>query len=589
MKIIFLKILGILDKDQKQKYFKSLVFMFLNSILELFTIGIILPLLAIAAVPDLSVQLKNGGKILTLLMRSFHGPVLALGVIVLLLFILKNSAGYYLYAYYNKFVYSIATKLSGRKLEEYYNISYMDFQAVDSAEKIRDICYLPIEFAHHILLGSIIIISESMVALMFISWMLVFQLNIFMMVIGAMLPFVIVSWRISARYLKSSKNTIQSMNPLSLNKLANALSGMPEAKIYGKEDYFKGEYLQSQEKLNYQLGRLNTAVAIPGGLSELFPGAAIFLILLIFEGAGGKIEAYSLYVLGLFAAFAYRIIPSANKILNAVVHMRTYSFTIDRMPVNIMPGDMKSVESLRRDIPQMQFNSEIEMQGISFAYPGLKTVLLNDLSFCIKRSDIIGLVGRTGSGKTSLVRILLQIARQNSGTILIDGKSLREEEVLSWQRLFAYIPQDAAVLSDSVSANVAFGVPEYLIDEEKINNALNGAGLGKFVSQLPDGIRTMIGERGSNISGGQRQRLLIARALYRDAKILIFDEAMSELDITSEQEVLRTISRLNLEGKTVLIVSHHIGALSGCNKIYSLRHGKLQEISLSDMERVRKN
>jgi ABC-type multidrug transport system fused ATPase/permease subunit len=482
------------------------------------------------------------------------------------------------YAYYNRYAYSIASELSKKKLNQYYSLSYPDFQKSNTAEQLRETFSLPIEFAHHILLGSMIILSESMVVILFSAGMAFFQFRIFLMIICTLLPFVLLAWYLSARFLKETKKTIQRISPVTLNRLSDALSGFQEAKLYHKEDYFIERYMKGQHDLNVQFGKLNAANAIPGRLSEVFAVAGMMLLLLFYYGVEGQLTASVISLLTIFVAFAYRVIPSINKILNAIVQMHTYSFTADMMPAWSDPAGVSSLPRNPQEKATVKFDREIEMRHITFSYPERNNPILNDLSWSIGKSEMIGLVGRTGLGKTSLVRILLQLLKQDSGSIAVDGRVLHESDIPSWQRLFAYIAQDAAVLSDSIEANVAFGLPKELIDTKKVHDVLRQAGLVDFVDLLPEGLNTLVGERGRNISGGQKQRLIIARTLYRNADILIFDEAMSELDAASEQEVLDTIASLHREGKTIIIISHHQRTLMHCTKIYSLRQGRLHEV-----------
>jgi ABC-type multidrug transport system fused ATPase/permease subunit len=177
------------------------------------------------------------------------------------------------------------------------------------------------------------------------------------------------------------------------------------------------------------------------------------------------------------------------------------------------------------------------------------------------------------------MRVILQLIRQDSGSMMIDGNELYPADFPSWNRLFAYVTQDSFILSDTVEANIAFGIPKFSINTEKVNEVLQRVGLAEFVSKLPQGIYTRLGEHGKNISGGQKQRFIIARALYRDAEIFIFDEAMSALDTVSVQDVLSTLLSLHCKGKTIIIVSHHQQSVSLCTKIYSLKQGKLHIIS----------
>lgn len=587
LKDLFLRAFRILNTRQRHTYVVSLLFMFANSILELFTFGLMIPFITAIASP----RFFAGFTLFRLPVRSFdpsqhYYPAVLLGSVILFLFIAKNIAGFYLFAYYNKFVYSVAADLSREKMHEYYKQGFPEYQKSHTAEMLRKIAFLPVEFSQHIILGSIIILSEFMIVALFAAGMAVVQFSVFMLTMCTLLPFVGFAWMMSVRYLKITRRTIQQRSASNLRTLSDSLSAYQEAKLYHKEGFFIGRYTEGQHDLNGHLAKLNAANAIPGRLSEIFAVAGLMLILLFSFQTGERSTVSIITVLTLFTAFTYRVLPSFNKILNAVVHMHTYSFTIDlvapvRTPVSSFGKTMNS------NRPPLQFNDAIEMRNISFGYPEQKIPIINNLSLRLNKSDFIGIAGRSGLGKTSLVRVLLQLVRQTSGDIAFDGKILREEDLFSWQNLFCYVPQDPVILSESVKANIAFGIPDTMIDVYAVTTILQKVGLSETVQRLPGGLETIVGERGNNLSGGQKQRLSVARALYRNAEIFIFDEAFNELDKASGRELLDLIVSLHRSGKTIILISHHAQPLSLCKTIYSLRNGRLtktEKIALTQMQ-----
>ena len=567
-----------------------MVFMFLSSLLELFTIGLLVPFLGMIVSPG---SWMNHPWIVSFLspFQSLPFPeiITIFGIIIFSLFIVKNIISYFLYSYYNRFVYSLATELAENKLRRYYALSFLDYQKKNTAEMLREISTLPIEFAHHIVLGSMIILSETMVLILFAAGMALLQFRIFFMMMVTMVPFAFMAWYASGRFLKNTKETIQQRSPESLNNLSDALFVFQETKLYDKEKYFTDRYSMGQRDLNTQLGKLNTANAIPGKLSEIFAIAGILLILVFYYSFGGQLTISIVSLLTLFVAFTYRSIPSVNKILNAAVHMHTYSFTTDAMPA-VESGDRQRSHP-ENDLhhSSLRFTNAIELRRITFSYPQRKKPVLNNLTLHIAKGEMIGFIGHSGSGKTTLMRIIVQLIRQDSGTLMLDGNEIRYADIPSWSQLFAYVTQDSFILSDTIESNIAFGIPESSITTKRVLEVLQQVGLTDFISKLPLGISTRLREHGKNISGGQKQRFIIARALYRDADIFIFDEAMSALDPVSVQEVLSTLSSLHREGKTIIIVSHHKNAVSLCNKVYSLKQGKLQLISQARRTRKRKN
>jgi len=580
------KTFRILNSQQRRTYGVSLLFMFFSSLLELLTLGLLIPFITAIVSPNTFAGLTFFRSFPPFwnLLQGFY-PAAVLGIIVSLLFVIKNIVGYFLYTYYNRFVYSIAADISKDKMFEYYKIHFQDYQKSNSAEMLREIAFIPVEFSQHIILGSMTIVSEAMLIVLFATAMVVLQSQIFLLTIITLFPFVLIAWIVSVRYLRSSRRVIQQRGASNLRTLSDSLSVFQEATLYHKEEFFTERYIEGQRDLNVHLGKLNAANAIPARLSEIFAIAGMMLILFFYYRTEVYLTTSVIAVLSVFIAFAYRVIPSFNKILNAAVHMHTYSFTID-LCTQVRTMDAPKVHGKDPGSVVMPFKDSIELQDITFRYPEQTTPILKNLSLRISKSDILGIVGRSGLGKTTVIRILLQLVQQTSGNIIIDGKILGTNDIASWQNLFCYVPQDPFILSNSVSANVAFGVPDDLIDNQSVKANLQKVGLYEAVCRMPQGIGSIVGERGNTLSGGQKQRLAIARALYRNAKIFIFDEALNELDKTSEEEMVALIDSLHGFGKTILIVSHHSRPLSLCNTMYSLRSGRLQKIEKLSLSRI---
>ena len=565
-----------LTKEQRRTYLVSLLFMVLNSMLEVLTLGMLVPFIGVAVSPAaLQHYAANHPFLQPLLTISTPRLIIVIGVFIISMFAVKNAVSYLMFAFENRFVYAIATGLSSRKVSEYYSSEFEDFQKSSTAEMIREITYIPGDFAQHIILGSLTILSEGMILFLFIVAVALYRPGVFGMTAATVLPFALLAWYLSSRLLKTTRSTIQKTSPANLNRLSDALLGYQEIRLYQRQQFFIDRYLAGQRSLNLQLGKLNTAIVIPGRLSELFAVAGIIVILFVNYQSEGQLTASTLALLTIYVAFAYRAIPSVNKILNAVVHMQTYAFTIDLLPAMEQVIHATGSPAEEDESPALEFSRLIELQNISYSYPGRKNPILNNASFRIRKGEVVGLVGRSGLGKTTFLRILLQLQRQSSGEVLIDGTPLGEDNILSWHRLFSYVHQDSVILSDTIEANITFGTPKREDESVRLRCAIEKSGLTEFVSQLPSGLATHVGEQGRQLSGGQKQRLMIARALYRDASVFIFDEATSQLDFESEQAVIETISSLHRNGKTIVIVSQGGQILRQCTKIYSLNRGKL--------------
>lgn len=280
----------------------------------------------------------------------------------------------------------------------------------------------------------------------------------------------------------------------------------------------------------------------------------------------------------LFSVAALRIIPSMNKLILNANYIRSNYFVFD----HFSKEDFEIPEQYSRaEQPEkLPFTDSLELRNISFSYPGNSKLVLHSANLSITKRQTIGIIGPSGSGKTTLLNILLRLYRETEGGIYLDGKKVSDDNLKRWYKTLSYVPQNINLLDDSLLENIAFGEGKEKANTEKVTEALRRAQLEEFVKSLPEGLNTPIGEKGIRISGGQRQRLGIARALYHGGDILIFDEATSSLDSETERMLTESIRSLSHQEMTIIIVAHRIQTLKYCDKIYRLENGVLSEAAL---------
>jgi ATP-binding cassette, subfamily B, bacterial PglK len=221
----------------------------------------------------------------------------------------------------------------------------------------------------------------------------------------------------------------------------------------------------------------------------------------------------------------------------------------------------------------MSFDKQIVLDRLTFAYPTTARKALDDISLTIHKGQSIGIIGKSGSGKTTLVDVILGLFEPQSGDIQVDGVSVYRD-LRAWQNILGYVPQSIFLTDDTLERNIAFGVPDHLIDRDRLDKAIEMSQLQDVVAQLPDGLQTLVGERGVLLSGGQRQRVGIARVLYHQREILVFDEATAALD--SETEHLVTEATKALSGSnTIIIIAHRLSTIEHCDCIYQIEQGKV--------------
>jgi ATP-binding cassette, subfamily B, bacterial PglK len=373
--------------------------------------------------------------------------------------------------------------------------------------------------------------------------------------------------RIGADRLAANKKRFQVAH--------EALGGIKEVKIFGREFSFFSRFINPSYRVSRNQANSQVAALIPRYILEIVAFGGILLITLyLFRSHGNFNQVLPLLAVYTFAG--YRLIPALQNIYQDLSKLR---FGLPAL--NLLHKDILEFKENEQPIKEpiskpMVLRKSITLKDIIFTYPGAHTQALQELDLEIPAKSTIGLVGATGSGKTTIVDIILGLLWPDKGKLLVDNIPITQENVRPWQRALGYVPQHIYLADDSVAANIAFGIPPEDIDMNAVTRAAKIAELHEFVTEeLSKGYNTLVGERGVRLSGGQRQRIGIARALYHDPDVLIFDEATSSLDNLTEKAVMKDLHNLGLT-KTIILIAHRLTTVKNCHLIYFIEHGKLK-------------
>lgn len=479
-------------------------------------------------------------------------------LIFLFIFIAKNYCGYLLASSQYHFVYGIATRLSRQGMLKYLNGPYTDYAGTDASVYIRNISHQPIEFSHYVLGGMMQVITEAAITLIAIIAILLFNAKLFLILLLVLLPPVLISAYLTRKKLKMARTQVQHTSEKTTQYLQEALNSYIESNIYDKRSFFSDRYTSFQQKLNQHLSQLQLVQAMPSRLMEVFAIAGLFLLILVnqYTAAAATTELINI---GAFMAAAYKIIPGITRMSSLSAQMRMYAYSIK----DSQPGKEKPIphfNAIKEPIKSVVF------EKVSFAHTGKE--ILNDFSCSLQQGDFIGLSSASGKGKTTLINLLLGFLEPQEGQILMNGLPVNAEARQQYWYDIAYVKQQQFLIHDSIARNICLNEDAY--DAEKLQQAIAFSGLEAFVNSFPEGQDKIIADSGKNISGGQRQRIAIARALYKDAGLIILDEPFNELDSTSEASLLRHFKMLIEKGKIVILVTHNSNSLSFCNKIITL-------------------
>jgi ABC-type multidrug transport system fused ATPase/permease subunit len=277
-------------------------------------------------------------------------------------------------------------------------------------------------------------------------------------------------------------------------------------------------------------------------------------------------------VLGLFAAAAFRLLPSVNRLVTGMQGVRFTAAVVDSLYADLM---LPRPHASERSVVPLSFSDELVIDALSYRYPLASSNAVDGVSLRIPHGSSIGLIGGSGAGKSTLVDVILGLLTPTSGRVLVDGIDI-QSNIRGWQSIIGYVPQTIFLADDTLRRNVAFGLPEELIDDDAVRRALRAAQLESFVAELPEGWNTGVGERGVRLSGGQRQRIGIARALYHDPQVLVLDEATSALDTETEAGVMADVEALH-GAKTLIIVAHRLSTVRNCDVLYRFERGRMAQ------------
>jgi ABC-type multidrug transport system fused ATPase/permease subunit len=383
-------------------------------------------------------------------------------------------------------------------------------------------------------------------------------------------------------YLRGSGRRRLALNRERYQIANDVLSGIKEVKVNGLE----AAYLQRFRARAESFALHKTSGRIIGQLPQyafegLAHGGMLIVVMFLLLWSQGDL-AKVLPIVGLYAFAGLRVLPAVQAIYFNLTSMSFHRPALDALHNDLVASSAPDTELQRRQIAPWPLRNRIELRDVTYTYPKSARSALVDITLCIPARTTVGFVGATGAGKTTLVDVIIGLLEPQQGALLVDGKPVDRDNVRAWQRAIGYVPQHNFLVSDTVTANIAFGIPPHKIDMLAVESASRYAELHEFVTEeLPEGYNTLVGERGLRLSGGQRQRIAIARALYHDPEVLVLDEATSALDNVTEKAIMDALHNL-AHIKTILVIAHRLSTVRACDRIFFLAHGRLKSAGTFD-------
>jgi ABC-type multidrug transport system fused ATPase/permease subunit len=377
------------------------------------------------------------------------------------------------------------------------------------------------------------------------------------------------------RVRQSVQGEIQHAAALERQRIGlEGLAGVKELRVLGRELEPVRQFRRAYDRYGRAQAVSTFMTQLPKSLIEVaaFGGIVGVTLLLL---AVGDVRA-AVPTLALYTLAGYRLMPALQQLYSTAVGLRFNDAAVSSLERDLqIVRAAEGVEQQENDQDEtFDLAKDLRFSGVCFSYANAPRPALLDIDLTVRRKESVGLVGRTGAGKSTLADLMLGLFMPSSGFLAVDGVALDASNVRSWRRQVGYVPQSIFLSNASVTENIAFGIPVEQIDRAAVARAAKMAQAEEFIVRLAHGYDTIVGERGVRLSGGQRQRLGIARALYRDPRVLVFDEATSALDGMTEDAVMQAIRGLSKD-RTVVVIAHRLRTVEACDRIVVLDAGKI--------------
>jgi ATP-binding cassette, subfamily B, bacterial PglK len=547
-----------------------------SALLDLFSLATFLPLIILIIKPDQLTKNHHLAKLYSLagLSNPAHFGV-ALTITALAFILIKTQINIWVTRKKARFGYTIASDLATTLLTNYLYWPYHAHANANYSKELNRITNLPLTFANNLVIPMGTIMSELFITTILLTGIAIHDIRLFSFLATLALPTILLYKR-KRKGIKHTSQQIKHTYPLLLKYSLEGIEGVNEIKSFQKESYFRNRFKDVMDRLGQIFAEDHTRINSVSRLTE-FIAAVIIGLLIVYVLIYYPSKEDALLLLSIYAGVSFRIIPSINRIFAAFMQIRTHEFVTEELSVNMQPSADHSRLVTEVDHHQLHFSDKIELKNIHFAYEG-QPAILSDTNLTICKGEKIILTGRSGNGKTTLLLLLMRFLKPQGGEFMVNGKALEDSESRAFQRLIGYVPQSPYILDASIRENMAFGVPDKSIDVEKLNKIVVDLDLHDWIYSLPEKLNTRIGEKGTKVSGGQRQRLAIARALYHDAEILLLDEITNQLDRKSEQEVLNAIQKLAERNKTIVFITHRQELWPLFDVVYELKDGEMTKM-----------
>lgn len=584
----FVNIISLLDDQKRRKAIWLSFFILFVTFFDILGIASVLPISNILLDPEIIdnndflqqiyTVVKNSGLISDI--DEFRVLIFICFLLVFVSSIFAKAVIAYIQTH---FTFGIEFDVSRKLLRKYLNFDYSFFLNRNSSELGKNILSEVDAVIQGSLLPLVTIFAQGIALILLLSLLLFVNPSIALIILTVLILVYSLLIGLMSGILKRIGRSRVESNEIRYKLVSEIFGAIKEVKFANLEKVYFQAYDRPGKQ--YAKSRSNSIVfaQMPRFFVEILAFGGVFLtVFFAFDNEGDIGDSLPLFSLYAFAG--YRIMPSIQQIYSGLTSIR-----LNQPALNSLIRELTSKEIILKDdssiskSDSINFNDSILLEKITFTYPENRVPTLKNISLKIQKNKVIGFVGSTGSGKTTLIDVIIGLIKPDSGHIFVDNKKLSPAQLDSFRLDIGYVSQHIFLTDSDIASNIAFGTPEIEVDYEKVANAAKVACIYDFiVNELPLGFKTQVGEKGVRLSGGQRQRIGIARAIYRNPKLLILDEATSALDNITESKVLKNI--LSNSEITIIMIAHRLSTVEKCDSIYFIDYGKIiEEGTYSDL------
>jgi len=575
------KLFLLMERKRRYQFLILLILMILTSMFEVISIGAVIPFLGVLIEPSNIFELPAAQSFIQFL--EVDQPtqiILPISVLFAIAVLLSGSMRLLLLWASVRFGFALGVDFSVGIFTRVINQPYIAHTKQNSSDIISAISIKIAQVINGVVLSVLNMISSFIIFIAIITILLIINPGASLIAIGFFSSLYLFYYLYVKQKLKENSLKISLESNSLIKILQEALGGIRDIIIDGNQESYRNIFQRADLIFRKSLGSNLFISSSPRYIMETFGVLLIVLLAYMLSTQGEKSFADGIPVLGALALGAQRLLPVMQIFYNAWGNLKGTHFVLEEVLVFLNLNDSKTMNVIHDDC---DFEKNIRLKDVSFGYDENSLPAINKINVEIKKGDCIGVIGKTGSGKSTLIDIMMGLLDPTHGTLEVDENVITSSNRRAWQSRIAHVPQSIYLSDSTIEENIAFGIPVEEIDSSLVRRAAISANIDSVVNEWPLKYKTTLGERGIRLSGGQRQRIGIARALYKQADVLFLDEATSSVDSTTESSIMKAIEKLGND-VTLIIIAHRITTLKNCSRILELTNeGKIYEKAYSDI------